>query len=106
MGDDRLSDEEPDADDQDTVDADHDARLSLLGPKMRFHGRAPWEMDGGALDEEEEDSDRSSGRSRDIVKKGLGFRSSSRGTTASSRPSGESSRSQTKPKRSFEGALQ
>ncbi|KAJ7125721.1 hypothetical protein C8R43DRAFT_718625 [Mycena crocata] len=102
------SDEDEDDDDApDTIDADHeqeDPRLSLLGPKMRFHGRAPWEMDGEALEEEDEpESDRISSRGRDGIRKGLGFRSSSRGTTASSRPSGESSGShQAKPKRSFE----
>ncbi|KAJ6621595.1 hypothetical protein B0H10DRAFT_2214973 [Mycena sp. CBHHK59/15] len=100
------SDEDEARDDQDTVDADHDdsveSRMSLLGPKMRFHSKAPWEMDSGALEEEDELDDRASGRGRDAVRKGLGFRSSSRGTTASSRPSGESSRSQAKPKRSFE----
>ncbi|KAJ7092581.1 hypothetical protein C8R44DRAFT_990168 [Mycena epipterygia] len=106
---DPSDDEEDDDDAPDTVDADHEpeiTRMSLLGPKMRFHGKAPWEMDGGALEEEDEpESDRVSNRGRDAIRKGLGlgYRSSSRGTTASSRPSGESSRShQAKPKRSFE----
>lgn len=106
-----LDDDPYDSDDDDapaTVDADpdeqEDPRMSLLGPKMRFHGKAPWEMDASALEEEDEpDSDRISNRGRDGLRKGLGFRSSSRGTTASGRPSGESSRSnQAKPKRSFE----
>ncbi|KAJ7076572.1 hypothetical protein B0H15DRAFT_955584 [Mycena belliarum] len=92
-----FSDEAPD-----TVDAAHepdDSRMSLLGPKMRFLGRAPWE-DGAVLEEEDEPEP---DRGRDGIRKGLGFRSSSRATTASSRPSGESSRShQAKPKRSFE----
>ncbi|KAJ6604513.1 hypothetical protein DFH09DRAFT_1122941 [Mycena vulgaris] len=104
---DPSDEDEDDSDAPDTVDADHeseDTRLSLLGPKMRFHGKAPWEMDGGVLAEEDEpESDHVSNRGRDGIRKGLGFRSSSRGTTTSSRPSGESSRSnQAKPKRSFE----
>ncbi|KAJ7706321.1 hypothetical protein B0H17DRAFT_1036724 [Mycena rosella] len=98
------SDEDLDPDDAEDRDQPEDARMSLLGPKMRFHGKAPWEMDGGVLEEEDEpESDRTSARGRDGIRKGLGFRSSSRGTTASSRPSGESSRSQqAKPKSSFE----
>ncbi|KAF8213191.1 hypothetical protein K438DRAFT_1956600 [Mycena galopus ATCC 62051] len=104
--------DEPDHHDpiQEPVDADQDdhddSRLSLLGPKMRFHGKAPWEMDADTLDEEDDESDDRSTRGRDGIRKGLAsFRSSSRSTTASAtRPSGESSRSsnQPKPKRSFE----
>ncbi|KAJ7786164.1 hypothetical protein B0H16DRAFT_20458 [Mycena metata] len=113
--DDDLQPSDDDEDAADTVDADHvepdDSRMSLLGPKMRFHGLAPWEMDADTL--EEEDEPEPDPRGRDGIRKGLGFRSSSRGTTASSRPSGESSRSkEAKPKRSFDssysrgGALQ
>ncbi|KAJ7042377.1 hypothetical protein C8F04DRAFT_993335 [Mycena alexandri] len=99
------SDDDDDA--AETVDADHDdpddSRMSLLGPKMRFHGLAPWEMDADTL--EEEDEPEPDPRGRDGIRKGLGFRSSSRGTTASSRPSGESSRSKdAKPKRSFDSS--
>ncbi|KAJ6519685.1 hypothetical protein C8R45DRAFT_852801 [Mycena sanguinolenta] len=98
VDDDRVPDSEADPDDQD------DSRLSMLGPKMRFHGKAPWEMDAETLDEEDEEDDRLSTRGRDGFRKGLSsFRSSSRGTTASARPSGESSRSnQPKQKRSFD----
>ncbi|KAF7339585.1 hypothetical protein MSAN_02173000 [Mycena sanguinolenta] len=97
VDDDRVLDTEADPDDQD------DSRLSMLGPKMRFHGKAPWEMDAETLDEEDEEDDRST-RGRDGFRKGLAsFRSSSRGTTASARPSGESNRSnQPKHKRSFD----
>ncbi|KAJ7492757.1 hypothetical protein FB451DRAFT_1389110 [Mycena latifolia] len=100
---DPSDEDDPDNDPADPDTETSDSRMSLLGPKMRFHGKAPWE-DGGVLEEEDEpEPDRSSNRGRDGIKKGLGFRSSSRGTTASSRPSGESSRShQAKPKRSFE----
>ncbi|KAF7306793.1 hypothetical protein MIND_00471000 [Mycena indigotica] len=93
------SDSEEDA--AETVDADHDTRMSFLGPRMRMIEKAPWELSDTLEEEEEIDPDRP--RGRDGFKKGMGFRSSSRGTTASSRPSGESSRShQAKPKRSFE----
>ncbi|KAJ7654963.1 hypothetical protein DFH06DRAFT_1132935 [Mycena polygramma] len=103
------SDSDDDDDAQPTIDADHDdpddTRMSLLGPKMRFHGKAPWEMDSAAL--EEEDEPELDTRGRDGIRSlGRSFRSSSRGTTASSRPSGESSRSnQAKPKRSFDTTL-
>ncbi|KAJ7630798.1 hypothetical protein FB45DRAFT_1027981 [Roridomyces roridus] len=103
LDDDDYDSRNPSDDDDapETVDAEHEpeeTRMSLLGPKMRFHGKAPWELDSDALEEEDEAE---SDRGRDGFRKGLGFRSSSRGTTASSRPSGESSRS-AKPKRSFE----
>ncbi|KAF7320293.1 hypothetical protein MKEN_00814000 [Mycena kentingensis (nom. inval.)] len=95
--------------DDDTAAGEHDLdekpqddqRMSFLGPRLRIVGRAPWEG-GDALEEDDEEPEpERSGRGRDF-KKGLGFRSSSRGTTASSRPSGESSRSFPRPKRSFE----
>ncbi|KAJ7357221.1 hypothetical protein DFH08DRAFT_688340 [Mycena albidolilacea] len=101
---DDYSDHDSDDDDPDTVDAHHDkqddSRMSLLGPKMRFHGKAPWEMDAEAL--EEEDEPEPDTRGRDGIRKSLAnFRSSSR--ASSTRPSGESQRSnQPKPKLSFE----
>lgn len=101
---DDYSDHDSDDDDPDTVDAHHDqpddSRMSLLGPKMRFHGKAPWEMDAEAL--EEEDEPEPDNRGRDGIRKSLAnFRSSSR--ASSTRPSGESQRSnQPKPKLSFE----
>ncbi len=77
-------------------------RLSYLGPKMRFHSRAPWEMDGEPLAEEDEDTHH--------LVAGLPFGRSKHGHGAASprpsfqaaRPSGESSRSTIPPKRSFE----
>ncbi|KAJ7225659.1 hypothetical protein GGX14DRAFT_421563 [Mycena pura] len=104
LDDDSRPPSDSDDGDPDTVNEEHepnDPRLSsVLGPKLRVHSKAPW-MDG--VEEDEPDSDRASSRGRDGFRKGLGLRSSSRGTTASSRPSGESSRShQAKPKRSFE----
>lgn len=32
-------------------------RLSLLGPKMRFHSKAPWELDDSVLQQDEESED-------------------------------------------------
>ncbi|KAF5384999.1 hypothetical protein D9615_001408 [Tricholomella constricta] len=76
-------------------DSDESARrMSYLGPKMRFHSRAPWEMDEDALEEEDESDP------RPTSKKGFGF--SSPRTSNASRPSGESTRSQPKSKQSFE----
>ncbi|KAF8078753.1 hypothetical protein FPV67DRAFT_1466341 [Lyophyllum atratum] len=89
-----FHDEQPSADDDNDIQ-----RMSYLGPKMRFHSRAPWEMDGDTLEEEEEEEP-----DRDTLlptnKKGFAF-SSPRSSNAS-RPSGESTRSQAKSKQSFE----
>jgi hypothetical protein len=68
------------------------SRMSLLGPKMRFHSRAPWELEEDTLQEEEDEPDYDSFLS--AAKKGFGF--------SSPRPSGESSRSQVNSQRSFE----
>jgi hypothetical protein len=78
-------------DDQDLL-----PRMSLLGPKMRFHSRAPWEMDEDALQEEDEPDDASF---LSTAKRGFGFSSP---RASSSRPSGESARSQVNSQKSFE----
>lgn len=93
-------------DDEVEVEVDEPSRMSYLGPKMRFHSRAPWEMDETALDEDdEEDNHATSGfflfRS-DASKTYTAGPSSPRPSQVASRPSGESSRSQVPPKRSFE----
>ncbi|KAL1748555.1 hypothetical protein HDZ31DRAFT_60290 [Schizophyllum fasciatum] len=46
--------------DDDKTVSEHDSdepvpRMSYLGPKMRFHSRAPWEMDSETLDEQDEE---------------------------------------------------
>ncbi|KAF9462108.1 hypothetical protein BDZ94DRAFT_746855 [Collybia nuda] len=88
-------DEQPTVDDDDDDDDDEPLpRMSLLGPKMRFHSRAPWELDDDALQEEEEPE-----YGTLLPKKGFGL-SSPRAST--SRPSGESARSQVRSKKSFE----
>lgn len=90
-------------------------RMSLLGPKMRFHGPAPWETSEDPLQEEDEPEDeprpsftskRGRGRSAkgDGIMKTLGLGSSSRPSTGS-RPSIESNRSQGKSKRSLESGF-
>lgn len=102
-------DEEEQLEDED--DEESLPRMSLLGPKMRFHSRAPWEMDENALEEEDESEngqsnygvEKHSARAKDSsLKKTFGFGSSSPRVSSSSRPSGESVRSQEKSKRSFE----
>lgn len=64
-------------------------RMSLLGPKMRFHSRAPWEMDENTLQEEDEEDFDSF---LSTAKRGFGFSSPRQSTDQ--RPSGESTRSQ------------
>ncbi|KZT30685.1 hypothetical protein NEOLEDRAFT_1237898 [Neolentinus lepideus HHB14362 ss-1] len=93
---------------QHTVDDDDDvSRMSVLGPKMRFHSPAPWELGGDALVEEEEPetsalsrtlSEPRSEKTRGGIMKGLGL---SR-TNSNGRPSIESGRSSGKGKQSFE----
>ncbi|KAG5647610.1 hypothetical protein DXG03_008963 [Asterophora parasitica] len=75
-------------DEREAPEDDRSGRMSYLGPKMRFHSRAPWEMDEEALEEE------------DDPKSGFAF--SSPRTSNASRPSVESTRSQANAKRSFD----
>ena len=86
-----------------TEDDEPEHRMSMLGIKMRFHSKAPWEAGGEDIPEEEEEEERNSGdrppsRSRRSVK---GF---------TVRPSVEGSRSNKKsldaPRYSIGGALQ
>ncbi|EPQ60540.1 hypothetical protein GLOTRDRAFT_52805 [Gloeophyllum trabeum ATCC 11539] len=97
---------------QHTIDDDEDdSRMSVLGPKMKFHSPAPWEMGGDVLPEEEEPesgilsrtlseprSEKTRGGMADGIKRGLGLTRAGSG----GRPSNESSRSSGKAKQSFE----
>ena len=97
-------------DDQDESELvqDDDSRMSMLGPKMRIHGRAPWEMGEVTLDEGDESD--SSGKSRIFTKKGskgkgpkgFGVGASNSKSSLPSRPSYESTRSGARSKGSFE----
>lgn len=91
---------------EDGDDNEPDTRISYLGPKMRFHSRAPWELEDGALDEEDEpdENPRPSGFSfiRSNGSKAIQSGPSSPRPSYASRPSGESSYSNVRPKRSFE----
>lgn len=90
---------------------DEDSRMSMLGPKMRFHGRAPWEL-GEDTWEEGDESD-SSGKSRifgskrnrkkgEGLMKGFTLGTSNSRPSLGTRPSYESSRSGAISKASFE----
>ena len=83
-------------------------RMSYLGPKMRVHSRAPWELED---DTNEEDAETEEGHRSfqsvfpfrgNSVKSVTSSSSSPRPSYTTSRPSGESSRSQVPPKRSFD----
>ena len=86
-------------------DSDFTDRMSYLGPKMRVHSRAPWELEDETHEEDAEDHRpfqsvfpfRGNG-----AKSVTSSFSSSRPSNTTSRPSGESSRSQVPPKRSFD----
>lgn len=54
-----YNDEEQDDYDENDEDDEPMPRMSLLGPKMRFHSKAPWELDEGIVTEDEAESDRS-----------------------------------------------
>ncbi|TDL28588.1 hypothetical protein BD410DRAFT_893572 [Rickenella mellea] len=92
-------------------DADHDdddefqPRMSLLGPKVRVHSRAPWETGDDDIAEEEQEEDESDGLSvfgggkRRIRGFGFGLSSNPKPNTAtSSRPSIDSSTSKSTAK--------
>lgn len=99
------------ADDQQSFIEDEEdepsiSRMSLLGPKMRFHSRAPWEMESATLEEDDEDEEQCSfpfTHTKDYEHRGVAGASSPRMSKVS-RPSGESVRSQVAPKRSFDTA--
>ncbi|KAF9569893.1 hypothetical protein CPC08DRAFT_745725 [Agrocybe pediades] len=103
----KLDDEEEDSDDATQEGPDTASRMSYLGPKMRFHSRAPWEMEGDALDEECETEEGSRSyppnfpfsRCNTDSRSSTFSSSSPRPSYTASRPSGESS---IMPKRSFE----
>lgn len=93
------------------ADVGEDPRMSMLGPKMRIHGRAPWEMGDDTLEEGDESD--SSGKSRAFSTKraqgkgegfikGFGRSSSNPRSTLASRPSNESNRPRERSKGSFE----
>jgi hypothetical protein len=93
------------------TDVGEDSRMSMLGPKVRIHGRAPWEMGEESLEEgDESDSSgksyafsikRSKGKG-DGIMKGFGRGAPSPRPTLASRPSDESNRSRSRSKGSFE----
>ena len=95
-------------DDEVDDDDDFSNRMSMLGPKMRFHSRAPWETGDDVLQEEEEVPSPtyegaiavSEPPSRiEGLKKGFRF-----GTSKSARGSEDSEDSRGKYQRSFETA--
>jgi hypothetical protein len=89
-----------------TVDVDEDTRMSMLGPKMRIHGRAPWEKGENTLEEGDESD--SSGKShafstkRAGIMKSFGRGGSNPRPSLATRPSDESQRSRSRSKSSFE----
>lgn len=88
-----------------SYDDNSTARMSYLGPKMRFHSRAPWELEDDTLEEEAEQEEGHRPFHSVFPFRGNSASSSSsspRPSYATSRPSGDSSRSQIPPKRSFE----
>jgi hypothetical protein len=81
---------------QEDEDEDPEHRISMLGIKMRFHSKAPWEMGGDDIAEEDEPDHASVFRPPSRSKRSL--KSFGNG----SRPSGDSSRSGSAGKKSFE----
>lgn len=89
-------------DDSDVDDCSDDAshRISLRGPKIRFHSRAPWETDG----EESLHNSRSATIGNKLKGKTSNtlIRTFTRGSSIGSRPSVDSARSQVSATPSFE----
>ena len=102
--------EEIDIDDTSYEDEDNNFadRLSYLGPKMRVHSRAPWELEDDTHEEDAETEEVHRSFQSVFPFRGNGAKSvassssSPRPSYTTSRPSGESSRSQVPPKRSFD----
>ncbi|PFH54790.1 hypothetical protein AMATHDRAFT_325 [Amanita thiersii Skay4041] len=79
-------------------------RMSLLGPKMRFHSRAPWELEDETLEEKDEtitDMNAHS-KSKSYGTRFFNFGASSPRPSNVSRPSGESTRSDALSKSSLD----
>jgi hypothetical protein len=89
-------------------DSDFTDRMSYLGPKMRVHSRAPWELEDNTHEEDPETEEGHRSFQSVFPFRGNGAKSitssfsSPRPSYTTSRPSGESSRSQILPKRSFD----
>ncbi|KAF8640711.1 hypothetical protein AX17_000364 [Amanita inopinata Kibby_2008] len=82
----------------DGTDDESMPRMSLLGPKMRFHSRAPWELEGDVIHEDEANDDLGPPtmiKHKTHGTKLLHFGSRSPKFSDSSRPSYESTRSDT-----------
>lgn len=98
----RIADTEDDTNLVLGEDEDPETRLSLMGPKMRVHSRAPWEEDDGSLSDGDSDAGGNDNASvfsakRAGLMRGLGFGSRS----PAPRPSFDSS-IHSKGKHSFE----
>ncbi|KAI0068372.1 hypothetical protein BV25DRAFT_1818780 [Artomyces pyxidatus] len=103
-------DDSPSPEPVDPDDPDPAPRMSLLGPKMRFHSPAPWEMEHEPLQEQDEQDDdarsfvskRGRNKGKEGFMKGFGLGPSSARGTSATRPSADSSRSGARDKKSFE----
>lgn len=93
-------------DDTENDDEDDDAshRISVQGPKIRFHSRAPWETGGDTIDENDSDHSAMSTPFGKKVKCKTAKADLMRhfGKSSSARPSAESTRSQAQSSGSFE----
>ncbi|KAF8912994.1 hypothetical protein CPB84DRAFT_1760087 [Gymnopilus junonius] len=103
------SDVRPQSPYEDDSDLENPSRMSYLGPKMRFHSRAPWELEDNTLHQapEVDDNNPRHFTSGFPFGRATGQRPSTPGSSSprpsfSSRPSVDSSSSHVPPKRSFE----
>ncbi|KIK70853.1 hypothetical protein GYMLUDRAFT_66068 [Collybiopsis luxurians FD-317 M1] len=81
------------------------SRMSLLGPKMRFHSKAPWELDNSAVkDEQESDDDGSimSSSTRSRGGRARHFRFGGSKSVSTRRSSEDSSKSRRVANKSFD----
>lgn len=86
----------------DNDDGEDESRMSYLGPKMRFHSRAPWELEADGIPEEDEGLPQSPRHHGFPFSLGGGHKAPNSTGSSSPRPSGESYQFHLPPKRSFD----
>lgn len=83
-------------------EAEGESRMSYLGPKMRFHSRAPWELEAEGIPEENEELPQSPKHHGFPFSRSGGHKAPNSSGSSSPRPSGDSYRFNLPPKRSFD----
>ncbi|KAK2461660.1 hypothetical protein APHAL10511_006123 [Amanita phalloides] len=91
-------------DEPEDLEADSMLSTSMLGPKMRFHSRAPWELEGTLEEEDETTPEAKARKSKTTAAKFFNFGPCSPRVSNVSRPSCESVRPEVVGKNSMDGS--